>query len=198
MPGAFRREGGIGALAGGGFLLAGHLLNVVGGDPAGTAAGKTLVLAGHVVLVFAFVGLYSYQQRQEAAPVGQAGMLLGTVGTVLVSAIVFVEIAETTGVDTTPVFEAAGTTLIYTVGPLVFVLGMLLVGGSILRRTDLPRAGGALLIAGTAVFAAASAVPDVAAVLTLLGAALTAGGFGWLGVTLLWTDASRTATGGLG
>lgn len=187
MNNGFRLEGTVGAIAGGLFLLAGHVLNYLGSQPAGTTTGKTFVLAGHVVLVFAFVGLYSHQRRYNPTPLGHLGMILGTLGTILVSAIVFVELAGTTGVDITPVFEAAGTTVLYTIGPLVFVLGIILVGTSIIRRANLPRAGGVLLILGTAIFAGASVFSGVAALLTVLGAALTAGGFIWLGV-FIYTD----------
>lgn len=193
----FRLEGATGAVAGGLFLVLGHLLNYTGGLPAGTTAGKTLVFAGHVVLVFAFVGLYSHQQRHRSTSVGRAGMILGVLGTVMVSAIVFVELAGTTGVDTTPVFEAAGTTGFYTVGPLVFVLGMVLVGGSIVRRADLPRLAGGLLVVGTAVFAGASAVAEMAALLTVIGAAVTAAGFIWLGAALLTSDTNQASVGGV-
>ncbi len=196
MTEIFRLEGGIGAIAGGLFLLGGHLFNYAGGQAAaGTPVGKGLVLIGHVTLVFAFVGLYSHQHEQGASRIGRAGTILSVVGTVLVGAIVFVELAGTAGVDTTPVFRAAGTTILYTVGPLVFVLGMVLVGGSILRRDDLPRGGGGLLILGTAVFAAASGLTRLAGLLTVLGAALTAAGFGWLGIGLLTADTRRMDTG---
>jgi hypothetical protein len=53
-----RIEGDIGAIAGGAFLFIGHLVHYLGSNPAGTTAGKLLVLAGHVVLVFAFIGLF--------------------------------------------------------------------------------------------------------------------------------------------
>lgn len=197
MVDSFRVEGAGGAIIGGLCLVFGHLLNYVGGQPAGTTGGKSLVFAGHVVLLFAFVGVYSHQQRHLRAPVGRAGMILSTIGTVLVSAIVFVELAGTTGVDTMPVFEAAGTSLLYTVGPLMFILGMLTVGASILRRHDLPRGGGGLLIVGTAVFAGASIIADFAALLTVAGAALTAAGFVWLGVAVYSSSSSQTGVGTL-
>lgn len=195
MTNSFRVEGGIGAIVGGLCLVVGHLLNYIGGQPTGTTGGKSLVFVGHVVLVFAFIGLYSYQRTHDRAPVGRIGMLMSTIGTVLVSAIVFVELAGTTGVDTTPVFEAAGTTLLYTVGPLVFVLGMVTVGASIIRRHDLPRGGGGLLIAGTAVFAGASIVTAFASLLTLAGAVLTATGFVWLGGTIYTSSNGQTGRG---
>lgn len=195
MSDVFRVEGAMGCVAGGLCLVLGHLLNYIGGQPTGTTGGKSLVFAGHVVLVFAFIGLYCHQRTHDRATVGRIGMLLCTFGTVLVSAIVFVELAGTTGVDTTPVFEAAGTTLLYTAGPLVFVLGMVTVGANILRRHDLPRGAGGLLIAGTAVFAAASVLVDLAPLLTVAGAVLTAAGFIWLGVTLYTSTNNPAGTG---
>ncbi len=195
MSDDFRIEGAIGATAGGLFLVLGHLLNYIGTQPTGTTAGKSLVFAGHVVLVFAFIGLHAHQRRYGRALVGRIGMVLSTVGTVLVSAIVFVELAGTSGVDTTPVFEAAGASVLYTVGPLVFVLGMLSVGASILKRHDLPRVTGGLLILGTVVFAGASVIADFAALLTVAGAVLTAAGFIRLGIALYTQSASRTDSG---
>ncbi|HET7323723.1 MAG TPA: hypothetical protein VFJ06_05270 [Halococcus sp.] len=190
----FRIEGGIGSIVGGLALLLGHLFNL-GGDPtAGTALGTGFVLVGHIVLVFAFVGLYARQTAVGTSLTGRVGMVLSIIGTILVAAIVFVELAGTTGVDTTPVFEAAGTAPIYTIGPLVFVLGLLLVGSSIARGVALPRWSGVLLIVGTVVFAAASGVSDFTSLLTVIGAALTAGGFVWSGVALFTNDSPRSAT----
>lgn len=192
MTNSFRVEGGLGAIVGGLCLVLGHLLNFLGGRPTGTTGGKAFVFAGHVALVFAFIGLYNHQHEHERTLVGRIGMLLSTVGTVLVSAIVFVELAGTTNADTTPVFEAAGTSTLYTIGPLVFVLGMVAVGAGILGRHDLPRGAGGLLIAGTAVFAGASIVTDIADLLTLAGAVLTAAGLGWIGVILVTSSSDQT------
>lgn len=180
-----RFDGGVAGVLAGVLLPLGHLLNL-GGDPAtGTGLGKALVLAGHTVLVFAFVGIYARQTAHSSRPVARAGMIASVVGTVLVAAIVYVELAGAAGVDTTPVFAAAGAALVYAVGPLLFVLGMLLVGGSVVRGASLPRRSGWLLVVGTLVFAAAGGAGDAAPAVTVVGAAITGGGFVWAGADLL-------------
>lgn len=185
---AFRVEGGIAGITGGLFLLIGHLVNFSGDPAVGTVAGKSFVLAGHIILVFAFIGFYAQQRLFGTSSIGRTGMILSVFGTILVSAIVFVELAGTTGVNITPVFQAAGTTWLYTIGPLAFVLGMLLVGGSIVRKGRLPKWSGVLLIIGTIVFAGASIAGDLAGLVTVIGAGLTAGGFVWSGAVLLMGD----------
>ena len=56
-----RAGGGLASAAAGILLLVGHLLDL-GGDPEyGTVLGSSSVLAAHVVLVFALVGLYAAQ-----------------------------------------------------------------------------------------------------------------------------------------
>jgi hypothetical protein len=73
-----------------------------GGDPAyGTVLGGALVLTAHVVLVFAIVALYAAQAEQSGL-LGSVGMVLGVVGTTLVSGVVLVEISGASGRRRTP------------------------------------------------------------------------------------------------
>lgn len=70
----FKIPGGIGALASGPLLFLAHLLNLFGASDSGTVPGESAVLAAHILLVFAFIGLYGEQ--------GGHHRLLGTLGMV--------------------------------------------------------------------------------------------------------------------
>ncbi|WP_435096171.1 hypothetical protein [Halarchaeum sp. P4] len=181
-----RIEGGVAAVLAGVLLPLGHALNLVGGDPtAGTPLGRGAVLLAHALLVFAFVGIYAVQADRAPDVAGRLGMVAGTLGTVFVTAVVYVELAGSAGVDVTPVFATAATGPVSAAGPLLFVLGLVLVGWTVVRGPPLPRWSGGLLVVGTLVFAAASAVPAVAPGLTVIGAVLTGAGFVWAGTALL-------------
>ena len=54
-----RTGGGLASAAAGILLLLGHLLDLGGDSEYGTFLGGVLVLAAHVLLVFALVGLYA-------------------------------------------------------------------------------------------------------------------------------------------
>ena len=78
-----RTGGGLASAVAGVLLLLGHLFDL-GGDPEyGTVLGGTLVLAAHVVLVFALVALYAAQAEQSGL-LGSLGMVPSVVGTTLV------------------------------------------------------------------------------------------------------------------
>jgi hypothetical protein len=70
-----------------------------------TVLGKCLVLAAHVLLVFALVALYAAQAERSGLP-GILGMVLGVAGTTLVSGVVLVEISGASGVEVGAVLEA--------------------------------------------------------------------------------------------
>lgn len=70
-----------------------------------TVLGGTLVLTAHVVLVFALVALYAAQAEQSGL-LGSLGMVLGVVGTTLVSGVVLVEIAGASGAEVDAVLGA--------------------------------------------------------------------------------------------
>src|SRR5919202_6054132 len=81
------------ASAGAGLLLvAGHVLDLGGHPRYGTVLGQSLVLAAHLVLVFALVGLYAAQARRSGL-LGSVGMVVSVLSTALVSGVVLVEIA---------------------------------------------------------------------------------------------------------
>lgn len=180
----FKIPGGIGALASGLLLFLAHLLNLFGTSDLGTVSGESAVLTAHILLVFAFIGLYG-EQGERNSLLGTFGMVIGVVGTILVSAIVFVEIAGSSGVDVSRVFNAAVPHFLYLAGPLMFVVGTVLFGVSVMRQNSLPSIGGLLLIVGTAVFALGTFAGTMEPIISVIGSAITGGGFAWLGVYLL-------------
>lgn len=164
------------ASAGSGLMLfAGHFIDLFGEAETGTMAGKSFVLIAHLMLAIAFVGIYEFLQRKGA--VDAVVTLAATIGTVLVTAIVFVEMSALSGGNADSVFEATGTSFIYAFGPLLFVVGMVLVGVSAIRFGGSGKLGGQLLIAGTIVFAAAGFAGSAEAYVAVAGSALTGLGF---------------------
>lgn len=180
----FNYEGGVAAIITGLLLFIAHVLNFMNGSEQGTVLGQSLVFIAHIIAVFAFVGIY-ISQGQMGGFLAFVGMLLSSIGTMIVSAIVYVEIAGASGVNVSPIFHETVPGLIQTVGPLMFVVGMLCVGTSILIKGILPRIGGILLILGDVVFAIGSMAGAVEPLLTVLGSAITCGGFVWLGTFLM-------------
>ena len=105
-PANFVRVGGaLASIVAGAFLAIGQLINLGGTQEYGTVFGQNLVLIAHVAFVFAFVGLYVVQAEQGGI-LGQLGMVLGTIGTTLIAAIVFMELAGASSV--TAAGEALG------------------------------------------------------------------------------------------
>ena len=100
-----RVEGAIAGLIAGSLLFVGHLLNLIAGRQPGTVTGMSLILAAHTLLVFAFVGLFS-GEISESGALARVGVILGILGTVLVSGIVLIEIAQASGANTTAVKTA--------------------------------------------------------------------------------------------
>lgn len=187
-PTPLRAEAVAASVLAGSFLVLGHLLNAGAGE-AGTVAGTALVLAAHVALVLAFVGAYA-AYAPFVGVLGRASAGLATLGTVAVSAIVFVELAGATGVAITPVLGSPATAPIVALGPLAFVAGTLAFGAALIRAESTPASAGALLIVGTLVFAGGTVAGRFADPVTVAGAFLTGLGLVALGVAL----ARRPAT----
>ena len=76
-----------------GFLLAfAHLLEEAVQNDTWIIVAKNLILIAHLAMVFSLVAIYESDSSKNGWRA--AGMLLATVGTMLVSAIVFVEAAS--------------------------------------------------------------------------------------------------------
>ncbi|WHY65029.1 hypothetical protein [Neobacillus sp. SuZ13] len=104
-------------------------------------------------------------------------MIIGNVGNIIVTAIVFVEMAQASGETVDQVFTTTFTEPIYTFGPLLFVIGMILFGISMIRGKVFHQISGYLLLIGTIVFAAASVSGDAQKMIELIGALFTGAGF---------------------
>ncbi len=127
-----RTGGGLASAAAGLLLLLGHILDL-GGDPQyGTVFGGTLVLTVHVVLVFALVALYAAQAEQSGL-LGSLGMVLSVVGTTLVSGVVMVEIAGSSGAEVDTVLGAGFPGALALLGGLAFLIGLILFGVATMR-----------------------------------------------------------------
>lgn len=189
----FKQVGGIGAVVSGILFFLAHLLNLFGNSEYGTVPGASLVFAAHLAVVFAFIGLYEVQAGPKGGA-GLIGMLLGIIGTVIVCAIAFAEIAGASGVDVKPVLNSSVPAFIG-FGSLLFVAGMILSGVSAMQSAVLPRWGGVLLIAGTLVFASGSFTTGYAeTVISAAGGAVTGAGFIWLGLSLLRPRSGAAST----
>ena len=155
----FRSIGGMASVISGLFLAIAHLINLLGGTENGTVLGQSLVLLAHLGLCFAFIGLFEAQGKSNGL-LGTLGMVFGIIGTIFVTAVVFVEIAGASGVNVNPIFNEGVSGMIYMVGPLFFVVGLILVGISVMKEGILPRMGGLCLLVGTFVFALATLIPS--------------------------------------
>ncbi len=189
----FRPIGGITSVISGLFLAIAHLINLLGGSENGTVLGQSLVLIAHLGLCFAFIGLFEAQGKSNGL-LGTLGMVFGMIGTIFVTAVVFVEIAGASGVNVDQIFNEGVSGIIYMVGPLLFVIGLILVGISVMKEGILPRIGGLCLIVGTFVFALASLIPSFEAFISFIGGAITGIGFVWLGGYLLSANGKRKLT----
>ncbi|MFJ7826618.1 hypothetical protein [Psychrobacillus sp. NPDC096623] len=163
------------------LLIVAHSLNI-GADPNGSTIGSSLVFAAHLLLVFAFFGLYSHGNPNKL--LGFVAMILGIIGNIIVTAIVYVEIALASGEEVEMVFSTSVTEPIYTFGPLLFVLGMFLLGISIIREKVLPSISGYLFLLGNIVFAGASFLGNGQEIIELIGSILTGAGFITAGLKL--------------
>lgn len=179
-----RVEGGLAALATGGLIFLGDLFNLGASSGAGTVSGTGLTLAAYALAPLAFAGL---QARQEKAGgvLGRIGTVVVIVGAVLVAAITFVEFAQASGIDVGLVLQAPGARWVSSFGALVFILGVLLFGASVVRGRVLPAGGGITLMVGTIVFSAATLSLGAAGYVKLVGGAITGFGFIRLGAALL-------------
>lgn len=180
---SFKVLGGWGSVAAGVLFIVSHLLNLFGNSDYGTVLGASLVFSAHLLAVFAFIGLYEVQSKQKNL-MSVLGMLFGIIGTIIVCAVVYVEIAGASGVDVSKVFNSNVPTIIKS-GSLIFVIGMILFGISTIRSNILPRWGGILLIIGTIVFSLGSFFESAGLIFSMIGGTLTGAGFIWLGLRLL-------------
>lgn len=177
------RFGGLMAVISGLFLASAHTIDLVAGGGNGTAIGKEIVFWAHLLIVFGIFGLHAAQGTRNGL-LGSGGMILSVIGTIIVTAVVFVERAMISGVKVDGVFKAGMNQYIFSFGPLLFVIGMILFGASVLKNKILSRLGGIFLLIGTVVFSAGTLVSNAEAIITTIGAIFTGAGLIWLGLPL--------------
>ena len=193
-----RAGGGLASAAAGILLLVGHLLDL-GGDPEyGTVLGSSSVLAAHVLLVFALVGLYA-AQAERSGLLGSLGMVLSVVGTILVSGVVLVEIAGASGAEVEDVLGAGLSAALVLLGGLAFLIGLILFGVATMGAGVFPRWAGLLLslllIVGDVVFGAGGFAGAAATIFEVVGVLITCAAFMWLGLSLLSEASSGMPSG---
>lgn len=176
------RFGGLMAVISGLLLASAHTIDLLnGGDD--TAIGKAIVFWAHLILVFGLFGLHASQGNRNGL-LGSGGMILSVIGTIIVTAVVFVEMAAISGVKVDDVFKLGMNHYIFSFGPLLFVIGMIFFGISVLKNKILPRPGGILLLIGTVVFSVGTLAGNAEAVISTIGAISTGAGLIWLGLPL--------------
>ena len=188
------RGGGLASAAAGLLLLLGHLLDLGGNSQYGTVLGGSLVLAAHVLLVFGLVALYAVQVEQGGL-LGGLGMVLGVVGTTLVSGVVLVEIAGASGAEVEDVLGAGLSAALVLLGGLAFLIGLILFGVATMGAGVFPRWAGLLLIVGDVVFGAGGFAGAAATIFEVVGVLITCAAFVWLGLSLLSEASSGMPSG---
>lgn len=185
--------GGLTSATAGLLLVSGHLFNLGGGDYS-TVLGGSSVLAAHLLLVFGLVAIYAVQ-AEHSDSIGLLGMLLGVMGTTLVSGVVLVEIAGASGAEVGAVLASGVSGALSVLGGLAFFVGLLLFAVAGMRAGVFSRWAGALLIVGDVVFSASGFSGHAAPVVEVVGAAITCAGFVWLGLALTLQSRSSFAVG---
>jgi hypothetical protein len=181
---AFNKISGYASLLCGLLLFLGHLINLTGSPEYGTVWGSSLIFLAHILIVFAFIGLYEGQGSSRNL-ISMIGMITGVLGTIISACVIFTEIAGASGINVSPIYEAPVSQSIYTYGPLLFVVGMILFGLSSMIKKNPTLIGGLLLILGMLVFGMGSISGHYQLILEVIGAAITGLGFIWCGIKLL-------------
>lgn len=182
--GVFRFAGGISSILTALLVLAAGILDYVNETGLATIAGRSLIYAAHILAVFVFAAIYE-RHKEEGIFLGGLGFILGLIGTIITSSVVFVEIAGVAGIGIEPVLDVPILKTISTLGIIFLVVGMLSLGLSIILAGILSRWGGWLLIIGTIICVLGSFETNIASILIIIGAAFSFGGFLLVGATLL-------------
>ena len=169
------------AIAGGVLLFLGHLISLTAGGSCVNIASKTITFSAHLLLALGILGIYETVALSVGAA-GRIGAILAVVGTIVVTSVVFVEIAAAGGADAGPVLRAPLAAQIASYGPLLFVFGLIVLGSAIGIAQGFSRIPGWLLVAGTLVFAGGSLFNSLALFTATAGGGITGAGFVWLGL----------------
>src|SRR3712207_4168297 len=151
---------GVASITAGLLLMLGHLVDGGASGKGTTVTGLSMVLAAHLLMVLALVGIYAAQASRMRL-VGPLGMILSVLGTALVSGVVLVEIAGAGGDAVGGVLAGGVAGTLAMLAGLGFFVGLLLFAIGMMRARVFPRGAALLLIAGDLVFAAASSAGTV-------------------------------------
>ena len=171
-----KKFGAIMGIAGGFLLGTAHLFHLLEWVNIDETIIKSLIFFSHLVLIFTFIAFYD-MQGQHNGWISKFGLLLSILGTGFVIAVVFIEMMESDGANSSLIPISGITANLATIGPLFFVVGMLFVGGAIIKANVLPSISGYCLMIGTLTFATASLIPERSDLLSFLGGAITGIGF---------------------
>lgn len=167
--------GNITSILSGILLIIAHALNY-GAGANGTILGSLGVFVAHLLLVFTFLGLY-IRQSELTGLLAFFAMLFGIIGTIIVTTIVYVELAGASGEKVDYIFHTPVTEPLYTFGPLLFVIGMILLAVSMIRSKVFHSWSGYLLLIGTIVFSVASIIGESQGAIEVIGSIFTGMGF---------------------
>ena len=180
------RYSGVVAIAGGLLLGVGWI-----GDPDRlNALFGALIIAGHLLIILAMVGLYD-RYRDSIGWMGQLGLVLTVAGNALYIALVAITAYVRLDVEGVvfiqqDILEADRMAVFSPIGPSMFAAGYLLLGIEAVLRDTFSRVAALMLIAGGALLLVAMEA-DVSSVYGLVGAVVFGVGLGWIGFTL-WSE----------
>lgn len=175
-------EGGLASITAGLLLIFGHSLNLwLGGANHLSPGGQILVLFAHMIMIMGFFSWWSTGLIQPNFW-GRLGIWLSILGSVIVVAIVLLEIAGLSGIDLVGIETAPYVQDVYLLGPLAFLFGLVILSFNLINHPQLPvNVGGWILLAGNIIFALSTVLSQHQGAVALLGAILTGGAFVWIG-----------------
>ena len=173
-------------------IAAGLLLGVgwIGDPDRLNALFGALIIAGHLLIILAMVGLYD-RYRGSIGWMGQLGLVLAVAGNALYIALIAITAYVRLDVEGVvfiqqDILEADRMAVFSPIGPSMFAAGYLLLGIEAVLRDTCSRVAALMLIAGGALLLVAMEA-DVSSVYGLAGAVVFGVGLGWIGFTL-WSE----------
>lgn len=170
------------------------ILLVIGG--LGSLNGRTVVgqwfsIAGFAVLVFAMMVLY-LAQAERSGVLGLIGFALTVLGATLIPIFQFAVLARVAEVDPErKVVQFFNSTPLGLIGPIGFVLGLIVFGIATFRARVLPRWAGLLLSVG-AVLGLVGGESGITTIIGAVGGLAVSLGLAWMGWAL-WSGKGEMA-----
>ena len=180
---------------GGLVTIVAAILLVIGGMSSlngRTVVGQWFTIAGFVVLVFAMMALYGAQVERSGV-LGVVGFVLTVLGATLIPIFQFAVLARVSGVDPdSAVVQFFNATPLGLIGPISFILGLIVFSIATFRARVLPRWAGVLLGVGAVVFLSGGAESGLFLILGSVGLVAIALGLAWMGWAL-WSGKGEVA-----